>query len=101
MLISIIGFIIVALLAGFIARALVPGRDKMSIRGTLILGAVGSFIGGLLGYLIFRKDDVDGAIQTARIGGSVIGAIIALLLYRRFGKNIDGARAKSKSTAKR
>lgn len=94
MFISIIGFIIVALLAGFIARALVPGRDKMSIKATLLLGAVGSFIGGFLGYLIFDKDDVNGAVQTARIGGSVIGAIIALLLYRRFGKNIEGARAK-------
>jgi uncharacterized membrane protein YeaQ/YmgE (transglycosylase-associated protein family) len=84
----IIGFVIVSLLAGFIARALVPGRDKMSIKGTLLLGAVGSFIGGFLGYLIFKKDTIDGAVQGAGIVGSVLGAIIALLLYRRFGKSL-------------
>jgi uncharacterized membrane protein YeaQ/YmgE (transglycosylase-associated protein family) len=84
----VIGFVIVSLLSGFIARALVPGRDKMSIKGTLLLGAVGSFVGGFLGYLIFHKDKVDGAVQGAGLVGSVLGAIIALLLYRRFGKSL-------------
>jgi uncharacterized membrane protein YeaQ/YmgE (transglycosylase-associated protein family) len=91
MILMIIGFIIVSLLSGFIARALVPGRDKMSIKGTILLGAVGSFIGGFLGYLV-KKDASDGAFQTAGIIGSIIGSIIALLLYRRFGKSLTKAK---------
>jgi uncharacterized membrane protein YeaQ/YmgE (transglycosylase-associated protein family) len=93
---SILIFIIVALLAGFIARALVPGRDKMSIKGTLLLGAIGSFIGGFIGFAL-GKDKLDGAFQAASILGSVFGAIIALLLYRRFGKSItSGGNAKAR-----
>ena len=45
---GIIGFVIVGLIAGFIARALVPGPDPMGWLGTMILGIVGSFVGGSL-----------------------------------------------------
>ena len=83
------GFILVILLlglvAGFLARALVPGRDPMSIGQTIILGVVGSFIGGLLGFVLFHHDSKDGALQPSGLLGSVIGAIIALLVWRRVG----------------
>jgi uncharacterized membrane protein YeaQ/YmgE (transglycosylase-associated protein family) len=42
----IIVLIIIGLIAGLIARLLVPGRDPIGILGTIILGIVGSFIGG-------------------------------------------------------
>ncbi|RZS89613.1 putative membrane protein YeaQ/YmgE (transglycosylase-associated protein family) [Motilibacter rhizosphaerae] len=79
---TIIVMLIVGLIAGFIARALVPGRDAMGIGATLVLGLVGSFIGGFLGYLLFNHDGNDGAFQPSGIIGSVIGAIIALLVWR-------------------
>jgi uncharacterized membrane protein YeaQ/YmgE (transglycosylase-associated protein family) len=79
-------FLIVAgLIAGFIARALVPGRDPMSIGGTIVLGIVGSFVGGLLGYVLFGADVEDGAIQPSGMVGSIIGAVLVLLVVRRFG----------------
>jgi uncharacterized membrane protein YeaQ/YmgE (transglycosylase-associated protein family) len=81
-----IGFIlfllVVGLIGGFIARALVPGRDSLSLSGTLLLGIVGSFIGGFLGYLLFRNDANDGAFQASGIIGSIVGSVIALLIYR-------------------
>ncbi|WP_231133979.1 GlsB/YeaQ/YmgE family stress response membrane protein [Motilibacter deserti] len=83
----IIGMIIVALIAGFIARAVVPGRDPMGLGGTLLLGVVGSFIGGFLGFLLFGRDFEDGAAQTSGIIGSIIGAVIALLIYRQVRGN--------------
>ena len=43
---------------------------------------IGSFVGGFLGYLIFHKDSHDGFFQPSGLIGSVIGAIIALLVYR-------------------
>lgn len=82
MLGTIIGIIVVGLIAGFLARALVPGDDSMSIVQTLVLGIVGSFIGGLLGYLIFGKDSDEGFFQPSGWIGSLIGAIIALLIWR-------------------
>jgi uncharacterized membrane protein YeaQ/YmgE (transglycosylase-associated protein family) len=73
---------IVGIVAGFIARALVPGRDPMGIGATMLLGIVGSIIGGFLGYVLFGSDFEDGAFQTAGLFGSIIGAVIALLVYR-------------------
>ena len=81
-----IGFIlfllVIGLVAGFLARALVPGRDAMSVGQTLLIGIVGSFIGGFIGYALFRKDGEDGAFQASGIIGSVIGAIAVLLVWR-------------------
>jgi uncharacterized membrane protein YeaQ/YmgE (transglycosylase-associated protein family) len=88
----VIGLIIIGLIAGFIARALVPGPDPMGVGGTLLLGLVGSFVGGFLGYLIFGHDIEDGAVQASGIFGSIVGAIIVLLLYRAVSRSRVGAR---------
>jgi len=81
-----IGFIlyllIIGIVAGFLARLVVPGPDPMSVPQTILLGVVGSFIGGFLGYVIFGADARDGAFQASGIIGSVIGAVVALLIYR-------------------
>jgi uncharacterized membrane protein YeaQ/YmgE (transglycosylase-associated protein family) len=81
-----IGFLIFLLLigivAGFLARLIVPGRDPMSFFQTVLLGIVGSFIGGFLGYVLFHKDGEDGAFQASGLIGSIIGAVIALLIWR-------------------
>jgi uncharacterized membrane protein YeaQ/YmgE (transglycosylase-associated protein family) len=78
----IIYLIVVGLVAGFIARAVVPGPDPMGVAGTIVLGIVGSFIGGFLGYLIFGHDFDEGALQASGLIGSIIGAIVALIIYR-------------------
>jgi uncharacterized membrane protein YeaQ/YmgE (transglycosylase-associated protein family) len=81
-----IGFVllllVVGLIFGFIARALVPGRDPMGIGGTILLGIVGSFVGGFIGYALFHKDASDGALQISGVLGSIVGSVIALLVYR-------------------
>jgi len=82
MLWTIIAWIVLGLIAGAVARLLVPGRDPMGVGATILLGIVGSFIGGFLGYLIVGKDLSEGALQPSGIIGSIIGAIVALLVYR-------------------
>ena len=86
MILFIIGLLVIGLIAGFLARALVPGPDPMSVGATLLLGIVGSFVGGFIGYLIFGADIDDGAVQTSGIIGSVVGAVIVLLIYRAFNR---------------
>ena len=83
----IIGMIVVGLIAGFLARAIVPGRDPMSIMATIVLGVIGSFIGGLLADALFRNDAQDKGIHTTGLIGSVIGAVIALLVYRALNRS--------------
>ncbi len=77
----IIGLIIVGLIAGFVARAVVPGDDSMSIPKTILLGIIGSFVGGFLADVLFRSDGEDAGLSPAGIIGSIIGAIIVLLIY--------------------
>jgi uncharacterized membrane protein YeaQ/YmgE (transglycosylase-associated protein family) len=79
----IITMLVIGLVAGFLARAIVPGRDPMSIGSTIVLGVVGSFIGGFLGWVLFGHDANDGALQPSGLIGAVIGSIIALLIWRR------------------
>ena len=56
------------------------------------IGIVGSFVGGFLGYLIFHKDAQDGFFQPAGIIGSIIGAVIVLLIYTYVGQRHTVAR---------
>jgi uncharacterized membrane protein YeaQ/YmgE (transglycosylase-associated protein family) len=88
----IITLIVIGAIAGFIARALVPGRDPMGIFATIALGIVGSFIGGFLGYILFGKDPGEGALQPSGIIGSIVGAVIALLIYRATSRRGVGGR---------
>ena len=54
----------------------------MGVLATIVLGVIGSFVGGFLGYVLFHKDINQGALQPSGIIGSIIGAIIVLLVYR-------------------
>jgi len=76
---GIIAWLIVGLVAGAIARALLPGPDPMGVLGTLLLGLVGSVIGGLIGNLLVSGDQ---DLTPAGLIGSILGAVIALLVYR-------------------
>lgn len=80
---GIILFLLMGLIAGFIARALMPGPDQMGWLGTMVLGVIGSFIGGTLAALLFG-----GTLDFSAAGlvGSIIGAFIALFIWRTMNK---------------
>ena len=78
----IIGLLIIGLLAGALARLLVPGRDPMGFVGTLVLGLAGSFLGGFLARVLFNDDKIG-------LFGSVVGAIILLLIYNAVTRRRD------------
>lgn len=77
---SIIGWLLLGLVAGALARLLVPGRDRMGLIGTILLGLAGSFVGGLLADLIFDDEAIG-------LFGSVVGAILVLLAYNAWVRN--------------
>ncbi len=78
-----IGALILGILAGFIARAIMPGRDPMGFLATIVLGIAGALVGwyvftGLLGIGDTDMFDLGGLV------GAVIGALILLAIYRTF-----------------
>ena len=70
-------------MAGLVARALISGPSPSGCLPTTLLGVAGSFVGGFLGYVLFDKDLGSGAFQPSGFLGSMIGAILVLLVYRR------------------
>jgi uncharacterized membrane protein YeaQ/YmgE (transglycosylase-associated protein family) len=83
---AIIGWIVFGLIAGAIARLLMPGRDPMGWLATIALGIVGSVVGGLIAYALkFGTDPYSPAGWIF----SIIGAMLALAAYYRF----SGSRA--------
>jgi uncharacterized membrane protein YeaQ/YmgE (transglycosylase-associated protein family) len=79
----IVSLIVIGLIAGALARLIIPGKQDISIPMTILIGIIGSFVGGFLGYLIFHKDKTSGFLQPSGIIGSVIGAVIVLLVWTR------------------
>ncbi len=82
----IVSILVIGLIAGALARLLVPGKQNLSVAMTIVLGVVGSFVGGFLGYLLFHKDSAQGFLQPSGIVGSVIGAVVVLLIWLRVGR---------------
>ncbi|MFF0446394.1 GlsB/YeaQ/YmgE family stress response membrane protein [Streptomyces sp. NPDC004609] len=82
---SIISWIILGLLAGAIAKILLPGRDPGGLIGTTLIGVAGAFTGGWISarYLDrpFTKEFYDGTTWAAAIGGSLVLLIAYRLLF--------------------
>jgi uncharacterized membrane protein YeaQ/YmgE (transglycosylase-associated protein family) len=81
----IVLLIIVGLIAGLVARLLVPGRDPMGILGTIVLGIVGSFVGGFIWDLFEYHRFAPSQFHPVGIIGSILGAIVVLLILRVTG----------------
>lgn len=73
---GILLFIVFGFVVGLIARALMPGEQRMGILGTTALGVTGSFIGGFIASLFTHHRVTD--FHTAGLIGSVIGAFLVL-----------------------
>lgn len=71
-------FVLFGLVVGFLARAILPGRQSMGLIMTAILGMVGSLLGGFVGSMI--SGDGFGRIHSAGLIGSLLGAIAVLAL---------------------
>jgi uncharacterized membrane protein YeaQ/YmgE (transglycosylase-associated protein family) len=80
--VGIIAFLILGLLAGAIAKALLPGDDPGGIIITMVIGVAGALLGGFLAGALFDKDPMDEFFDLSTWLTAIVGAIILLLIYR-------------------
>lgn len=80
---GIISWIVVGLIAGVIAKLIMPGRDPGGWIITILLGVVGAVVGGFLVGLVVGGDVITG-INFTTILVAILGAVILLALYRFF-----------------
>jgi uncharacterized membrane protein YeaQ/YmgE (transglycosylase-associated protein family) len=79
---GIIAFIILGLLAGAIAKALLPGDDPGGFIVTAIIGIVGALAGGFLAAALFDAHPLDEFFDISTWLTAIIGSIVLLLIYR-------------------
>lgn len=80
---AILSFVVFGLIVGVIARALMPGRQRMGILMTMLLGVAGSFLGGFLVALFTHSRVAE--FNTTGLIGSILGALLLLALGSGFG----------------
>ena len=86
-MLAILGWIVFGLIAGLIAKAIMPGKDPGGFIITTLLGIVGAVIGGWVGHLLFGTGSISGNDVNSpgffiSLVLSVVGAIIVLAVYR-------------------
>jgi uncharacterized membrane protein YeaQ/YmgE (transglycosylase-associated protein family) len=80
--VGIIAFIILGLLAGLIAKALLPGDDPGGLIVTALIGIAGALIGGFLASALFDAHPLDEFFDISTWLTAIVGAIVLLLIYR-------------------
>lgn len=84
-MLSFIWFLIIGLIAGLLARLIMPGRDSMSLLMTMLLGIVGSILGGLISWAIWGAETAGTGFRPAGLLLSILGAIVVLFVWRKIG----------------
>ena len=79
---GIVSWIILGLIAGTIAKALMPGRDPGGLVGTTIIGIIGSFIGGWLSYHFMNRPVQHTFFDGRSWISAIVGSLVLLAVYR-------------------
>jgi uncharacterized membrane protein YeaQ/YmgE (transglycosylase-associated protein family) len=79
---GIIAFIILGLLAGAIAKWILPGDDPGGWIVTALIGIVGAILGGFLAGVLFDADPMDEFFDISTWLTAIVGSIILLVIYR-------------------
>jgi uncharacterized membrane protein YeaQ/YmgE (transglycosylase-associated protein family) len=79
---GIIAFVILGLLAGAIAKALLPGDDPGGFIVTAIIGIAGAILGGFLAAALFDAHPLDDFFDISTWLTAIVGSIVLLLIYR-------------------
>ena len=92
---GIIAFIILGLLAGLIAKAIMPGKDPGGYIVTTVIGVAGALIGGFLAAALFGAHPLDEFFDISTWLTAIVGSVILLTIYRVVIDRNDGRALKA------
>jgi uncharacterized membrane protein YeaQ/YmgE (transglycosylase-associated protein family) len=78
---SIIGWIVLGLLAGVIAKRLVPGSESVGVIVTIVLGIGGALLGGFLATAVGFGDPIDEFFDLSTWVAAIVGAMVILFTW--------------------
>src|SRR5436853_7491907 len=91
---SIIAWIVLGAIAGYLAGFLVKGDEGLGVIGHIVLGIVGALVGGFLASVLFNTKPIDGPLDISSIVVAVIGAVIVVVIVNMVnGRSRSGRRA--------
>ena len=77
---SIIAWIVLGAIAGYLAGFFVRGDEGLGVIGHIVLGIVGALVGGFLAGVLFNTDPINGALDVSSIVVATIGAIVTVVV---------------------
>lgn len=83
-MLGFVWWLLIGLVAGLLARMLISGRQPMGLVMTMLLGLIGSVVGGVVASLVFGTDPREPGFHAGGLLMSTVGAVIVLGLYVAF-----------------
>jgi uncharacterized membrane protein YeaQ/YmgE (transglycosylase-associated protein family) len=77
---SIVAWIVLGAIAGYLAGFLVKGDEGLGVVGHIVLGIVGAVVGGFVAGALFNVDPIEGALDTSSVVTAVIGAVLVVMV---------------------
>jgi uncharacterized membrane protein YeaQ/YmgE (transglycosylase-associated protein family) len=77
---SIIAWLVLGAIAGYLAGFLVKGDEGLGVIGHIVLGIIGALVGGFLAGVLFNTDPINGPLDISSIVVATIGAIITVVV---------------------
>jgi len=87
---GIIGFIVLGLIAGAIAKAIMPGDDPGGVVVTMVIGVVGALLAGFLAAALFNADPLDEFFDISTWLTAIVGSLIVLFVYKQVAGRSGG-----------
>jgi uncharacterized membrane protein YeaQ/YmgE (transglycosylase-associated protein family) len=89
---GIIAFLILGVIAGGIAKAIIPGEQPGGIFITMLIGVVGALLGGFLAGALFDSDPLDEFFDVSTWATAIVGSLLVLFIYSMVAGRSGGRR---------
>jgi uncharacterized membrane protein YeaQ/YmgE (transglycosylase-associated protein family) len=85
-MLEFVWWLLIGAVAGGLARLLIPGKQPLGLLWTIVLGLLGSAVGGYISSMLYGYDPMEPGFHMAGLGMSIVGSILLLGAYVAFSR---------------